>query len=399
MAEHNADKAKLKKENEALRKRAEALEHEVATVTGMAESYRAIFNAATDAVLILDLYGNIVDVNPQACVMYGYTHEEFIRLKARDLVHPDFYSLFKEYEQGNKPDYAMFPRESVDVTKDGILLNVEVRVSEFDYRGDKHILAIVRDVSERKQAERERERLKAQLLQDQKVKAIGTLAAGVYHEINNPLNLIIGFSSLLLSQAEPGTSSHRDLEKIVRQAENCRRIVENLLRFVRNREIVITAVDINSCVREALDVVHPQLVVNNIRLEQRVDPGVPSVQGDYNQLQQVFVNLLTNAAQAMPQGGVLSVTTGKRNDEQVHVAIADTGPGIREEDLPYIFEPFFTTRSSQEGTGMGLAVSQGIISVHGGEITCTTRRGQDTTEENSSGTTFTVRLPIPEKRE
>ena len=147
-------------------------------------------------------------------------------------------------------------------------------------------------------------------------------------------------------------------------------------------------------VQDALDLVRTQLFLQNIEIQERLNPDIPSIKGDYNQLQQVFLNLFNNAGQAMPQGGVLTVETNHIDKEdKVSIQISDTGEGIKKEDLPYIFDPFFTTRSHMGGTGLGLSVSQGIIESHQGEIFCKSNHVEEK-EEGSSGTTFTVILPV-----
>ena len=243
-------------------------------------------------------------------------------------------------------------------------------------------------------AYRELKETQDQLIKSAKMASIGTLAAGVSHEINNPLNIILGFCQLLLDEVEPDSDIFKDLKKIEKHTRNCKRIVENLLQFARKSEMQMEEININKVVQDALDLVRTQFLLQNIEIRERLNPDIPSIKGDYNQLQQVFLNLFNNAGQAMPQGGVLTVETNYvDNEDKVSIQISDTGEGIKKEDLPYIFDPFFTTRSHMGGTGLGLSVSQGIIESHQGEIFCKSNHVEEK-GEGSSGTTFTVILPV-----
>jgi signal transduction histidine kinase len=223
----------------------------------------------------------------------------------------------------------------------------------------------------------------AQLIQAAKLAAIGEMAAQVAHEINNPLTSVLGFASLLVEQLPAGGSLHTDAEMIMTEASRARDIVRDLLDFSRQRPFYPKRTDLNGVLRQAVGLVRLQGVMT-VELAEHYDAELPPVEVDPARMKQVFLNIMNNAVQAMPVGGSLAVRTSATADD-VAVTFADTGPGISPEHLERIFEPFFTTKSEVNGTGLGLAVSVGIVRQHGGTI--------DVVSELGKGSTFTVRIP------
>jgi two-component system, NtrC family, sensor kinase len=229
-----------------------------------------------------------------------------------------------------------------------------------------------------------------QVYQSNKLASLGRLAAGIAHEINNPLTGVLTYSSFLLKRAED-PEVRGDLETIVHETRRCRDIVRGLLDFARQVPPKKSAVEVNEIVTRALDIVRNQLDVLNIRVTQSLAAELPQLHADPNQLQQVLVNLLVNAADACDEGGehaiYLATDLKTRDDTKVvEIKVADDGKGIPERDLGKIFEPFFSTKE-HKGTGLGLAVVWGIVHEHGGRVTVASRVGH--------GTTFTVLLPLP----
>jgi two-component system, NtrC family, sensor kinase len=254
--------------------------------------------------------------------------------------------------------------------------------------GEDYVLAIGRDVTERKSLER-------QLINTEKLASLGTLAAGVAHEINNPLGIMMGFCELLLEKMEPGTMEYNDLKTIERHGLHCKSIIERLLSFARISEETEEFCDLNACVEAILAVVKHTLTMNSIKLVCSFSEGLPIIGIDSKGLQQVLLNLISNAIHAIDGQGVLRVTTRRATESGwAEIVVADTGCGIKKEFLPRIFDPFFTTKKVGEGTGLGLSVSYGIVSQYGGAIACESYTG--TERQGSSGTTFTIRLPIRE---
>lgn len=225
-----------------------------------------------------------------------------------------------------------------------------------------------------------------QLIQTEKLSALGLLVSGVAHEVNNPLTVVLGYAELLLETRCP-PEFRRDLEKIRNEAARIKQIVQNLMTFARFHKPERHQVHVSEILSQTLALREHELRVNNIELRLDLDPRLPPVTADAHQLQQVFLNLILNAEQAMieAQGrGTLMVSTSFHPPSTVRVEIMDDGPGISEEILPRIFDPFFTTKGVGKGTGLGLSVSYGIVHEHGGEIRVASRPGR---------TTFTIELP------
>ena len=230
------------------------------------------------------------------------------------------------------------------------------------------VVHVFRDVTEVR-------RLHDQVAQADKLTTIGELLASVAHELNNPLAAVGGLSELLLRQGEPLPPRLRDdLSAIAQEAARAVRIVRNLLAFSRRAPMAMEAVDLHDCLRRSLELLDYHFKVDNIRVEMDSQPDLPAVMGDRDHLQQVIVNLFSNARHVLAQlgGGVLSVRTAAQG-EMVRLEIADTGPGIPEEDLGRVFDPFFTTKPLGEGTGLGLSICRAIIAQHSGRIEVTNR--------------------------
>jgi two-component system sensor histidine kinase HydH len=221
--------------------------------------------------------------------------------------------------------------------------------------------------------------------------SLGTLAAGVAHEINNPIAIILGFTDLLLESTPPDTEAYGQLKIIERQGRACKKIVENLGRFARIPERRDEKTDLNEEVRRVVSMVQNTLLTDKIDCQVDLQEGLPLAAGDPQGFQQVLLNLITNARGAIRQGGTLTIRT-RRDSEGLTVAVSDTGHGIRKKDLGRIFDPFFTTKAPGEGTGLGLSISHGIIENSGGSISVESRH-EDEAGGGPTGTTFTVRLP------
>jgi signal transduction histidine kinase len=222
--------------------------------------------------------------------------------------------------------------------------------------------------------------------QSEKLASIGRLAGGVAHEINNPLMVILGRAELALMDLDEEHAATTDLEIIVSETKRIANIVKNLLRFSRqDQQESLLPVEVNEIVDRAVELTRYQMTVDNISIETRYAPSLPTVLGNAGQLQQVFTNIIINAYQAMaPKGGRLLVET-RMEGAQVEVLFTDTGCGIPPDQIKRIFEPFFTTKNEQEGTGLGLSVSYGIVADHGGEI--------HVQSEVNVGSTFIISLP------
>jgi signal transduction histidine kinase len=225
----------------------------------------------------------------------------------------------------------------------------------------------------------------AQLVEAEKLALVGKLAAGIAHEINNPLTAVLTFSNLMLEQCPPGDPRHDKLKLMVRETDRARTIVRQLLNFGRETVIKPEKININRPVSEIADSLVAQDAFKGIELSMKLGDGLPDVYADPAQIGQVVLNILLNAIHAITPPGKIEVSTAA-NESNVEIIFSDTGKGISEEHIRKIFDPFFTTKDASKGTGLGLAVSYGIIKKHGGDIEVASIEGK--------GTTFTVRLPI-----
>jgi len=225
----------------------------------------------------------------------------------------------------------------------------------------------------------------AQLAQADKLASVGRLAAGIAHEINNPLTGVLTYASLLAKRLPPEDSSREDVEVIIRETKRCRSIIKELLDFARPTPPARRATDLNEVIRHSLAVVMNQLSLNRINLALDLGEALPDAYADGNQIQQVIVNLILNAADAVEPGkGQIRLVTRALDPGFVEFRIEDNGSGIQPEDLPHLFEPFFSTKGNR-GTGLGLAVSWGIVESHAGTI--------EVQSEPGKGTGFSIRIP------
>ncbi len=255
-----------------------------------------------------------------------------------------------------------------------------------DGRTVERVLIFARDITDR-------HRMEEQMARTEKLASIGTLASGVAHEINNPLGIMLGFTEMLLDQTPKDSKQYEMLKTIERQGLNCKRIVENLMSFARTPVKSQDSSDLNRELENLLKLVQNTLLVKKVELETHLAPNLPRVRGDAGELQQVFLNLITNAIGAMPEGGKLTITTRMHPQTgQVEAIVADTGTGIPKQYVDRIFDPFFTTKQQGEGTGLGLSVTHAIVEKNGGSIRFETRTAQDP-GSGPTGTTFYVTLP------
>ncbi|MFN3763567.1 MAG: cache domain-containing protein, partial [Anaerolineae bacterium] len=228
-------------------------------------------------------------------------------------------------------------------------------------------------------------RTQQELLHKEKLASLGQLAAGVAHELNNPLGTIMLFAGALHRELPPDDPRRSDLEMILKEANLAKKIVADLLNFARQQEVLVQDTDLHALLDQSVESVRHQPAFAKVEIVRNYDPRVRVIQADPAQLQQVFVNLLNNAAEAIEGPGTITITT-RSLDGQVEISIADTGCGIPEEYMDKLFTPFFTTKPPGKGTGLGLSIVYGIVKMHRGQITVQSQVGR--------GTTFTITLPV-----
>lgn len=242
------------------------------------------------------------------------------------------------------------------------------------------IVAILEDVTTRRQLEEE-------IRRQDRLSMIGQLAAGVAHELNNPLSIISGNLELLRRGLEQGKIQKEELNAIQRQFNRCKDIAQNLLKLSEKSEPTFKVVDVNKLIREILYLMRSEIRFRRIKVETKFGSRLLHIEADASQLEQVFMNFILNAAQAMTNGGVLKIITrNSKHGKGIEIRFSDTGVGIPEKIIPRIYTPFFTTKKDDKGVGLGLSITKQIIEGHGGTIKVKSREGM--------GTTFIIRLPV-----
>jgi PAS domain S-box-containing protein len=357
---------------------------------GQQEEYiSSILENSVDAVLFVDTDNRVQVWNRGAERIFGYRPDEMVGQTFHRLVPPEM-DADEELEhireevltRGYLRNYIA-PR----VTKDGRRITVDisrtlVRSKDGEIIGS---TVIIRDITGQE--------LEQRIYNTEKLASIGNLAAGVAHEINNPLAIILGFTDLLLERSEPGSPEYEDLKIIEENGLQAQKTVENLLRFARITEGLEENVDVPHSVRTVVDIVKNTLLTQKIELVIDVPEPLPRVRGDAREFQQVIFNLINNAVAAMQEtGGTLTLRAWTENGG-VHVSVADTGSGIPDRIKTRIFDPFFTTKKVGEGTGLGLSLCYGIVNKYGGKIDFASASAEDH-PEGPTGTTFTVSMPV-----
>ena len=350
------------------------------------EQYRAMFDASIDGLALWNPRGEMVDINPALSGMYGYTRTELLgpaQDRARDPGRQPVLGSVMESVRTGEPFHVELAAER----KDGSSLDLEVHGIPMQYQATPHMLTIARDITERKRAAQELARQREVLHQREKLAALGSLLAGVAHELNNPLSVVVARSAILEERDDPRT--REAAAKIRAAAERCARIVRTFLAMARQQQPQRAPVVIGEVLTAALDITGYALRTSGVEVVLDLDESAPPVIGDPDHLHQVFMNLIINAQQALQSSASprkLTVTSRYESvTRAVRIAVADTGPGIPPSVRSRIFEPYFTTKPSGAGTGVGLAVSLGIVEAHGGTISAES--------DARSGTVFTVLLP------
>ncbi|MFH1146201.1 MAG: ATP-binding protein [Pseudomonadota bacterium] len=377
-----------------VREKTKGLEESTAKLKKSEEMYKSLVEGAEDLIFTMNTEGTYLSMNRYGFRVFGMTDpSELVGRTMYDLFSKESADLQMNFvrearQMGNSPGHK-YP---VEIGKKQYWFSSSFKNLTDQDGSSPYILGISRDITERKKAEE-------QMYQTEKLASVGKLAAGVAHEINNPIAIILGYSDHLLEKIEPNTKTYAILEIIERQGLNCKRIVENLMGFARIRETAEYSADINQSIERVMSVVQNTLLTNKITLVCNLAADLPRVRGDSGQLQQVFMNLVNNAASAMNGGGTITVATRlSETPNRVEVLFGDTGQGIEGRYRDKIFDPFFTTKKVGEGTGLGLSVSYGIIvNNYGGEIDFETVTGEENKEKH--GTTFTISLPTVTEKE
>jgi len=353
--------------------------------------YRLLAENLEDVIWTADMNLKFTYMSPSIYRFRGYTPEEAMALSVEETLTPESLEVamrtFAEQmalENAGQRDLSKaVTLELEEKCKNGGKVWSEVKVALLRDSDGRLIglLGTARDITERRKMEE-------QLQLAGRLAVVGELSAGVAHELNNPIAAIQGYAQLLTSQNDLDEKTRKDIEIIYREAQRAAKITQNLLYFARHHEPEKQFISLNEVIEKTLEVRAQQMKVNNIELVVELAPDLPKTMADFYQMQQVFMNIINNAEQAMVEAhgrGKLIVKTQK-TDEMIWITFVDDGPGISEENLKKIFDPFFTTKEVGKGTGLGLSICYGLVEAHGGRIHAKSRLGE--------GATFVVEIPI-----
>jgi len=357
-------------------------------------------NTSINGIMLTDLQGRVAYVNPAFLNIWGFDQaEELMAQNIRDFLQGD--EVWVSIRELIERQGGGWRRELIARRRDRAGFQVEISASLIKDAAGQPIGVMVSciDITERKQAEEELKKLEKHLFQSQKMEAVGTLASGIAHDFNNILQAISGYIQLVLTKGHLDHLSQRYLLEASLAVDRASDLIHRLLTFSRKVKPELKPVDLNQVVDHAVKMLE-RAIPKMIRIEVRLTEELELVNGDDNQLEQVVMNLGTNARDAMPEGGRLIFHTGNvvldresckdypetKPGEYVLLEVTDTGCGIDAETVKHIFEPFFTTKSVGEGTGLGLSTVYGIVKGHGGHISCASEKGR--------GTVFKIYLPV-----
>jgi PAS domain S-box-containing protein len=388
------------------RRLAATLERMRAANTALRESeelYRTLFEKANDAIFLETEDDDIIDVNRQASVLTGYTRAELLAMQVSELQAPEVRGQPGKVIRDELSRHQGSIFESVDLKKDGTRVPVEISNIRLISKGHAVILSVVRDITERKQAEEARRSFERRLLETQKLDSLAVLAGGIAHDFNNILAIILGNVDLARIELPPDSSAHELLAPIVAAVQRASSLTQQMLAYSGKGHFLLDQIDINLMLRDLHEPIHAALGAHAHAIYQ-LAPELPPITADPSQIRQAIFNLAINAAEAIGEAvGVMTIRTDARSFERADLAdayltpelpagryvvleVADTGAGMDEATLARIFEPFFTTKFM--GRGLGLAAVLGIVRGHRGAIRVRSAPGQ--------GSTFTILLPANE---
>ncbi len=372
-------------ELQALRGRVSALERDLehqrlarAELRESEELHRITLASISDAVFVTDGSGALTFICPNVDVIFGRTHDEVQELG--HISHLLGEGLYDPDELERSGEIRNIEREIVDAAGQTHALIVNVKSVAI---GEGTVLYTCRDISERREAEAAQQLAERRARIAERLASIGTLTAGIAHDVGTPISIIASYAKMMEDSLT--SDANRERARVIgAQATRITSLIQTLMNLSRPRKLIRVPFDPAQALDDALSFVRERLAGRGIQLRRWFDP-VPRIQGDPDRLQQVFLNLFVNAADAMPEGGTLDVRLESADEDTVEIRIRDDGKGVAPEDLERIFEPFYTTKPQGSGTGLGLLVSRGIVVEHGGEIRVESELGK--------GTEFLIRLP------
>lgn len=375
-----------------LKLREETLERRLAALDEQERISTAIIKTSIDAIMVVDEEGVLVDLNPAAMTTFGYSRAAAVGRPIADLIIPPAsrgaHAAGMARYTASGISRVLDQRLTVDAMKaDGTIFPIELTISEIRLPDRRVFTAHLRDLTATRAAEEEMARQRDRLHQAEKLSAMGSLLAGVAHELNNPLAILVAQSTLLV-ETSPDPNQRRRAERIHAAAERAGRIVKSFLAMARQKPEKREQVAVNPLIGSTIDMLAYGLRSHGIRVETRLDPAGPTVIADSDFLGQVIANLVVNAQHALaeqPEPRRIVLTT-RSGPDSVVIEVGDNGPGVPAHLREKIFEPYFTTKPTGVGTGIGLSISKSVISAHGGTIALDTAAG--------GGALFTITLPM-----
>ncbi len=351
--------------------------------------FHNLIESSVDGIIASDMKGNLIIFNQSAQELLGYDDEEKFKLHVSGLYNEGLAKTIlrrmRSDDYGGKgklkhQELIVKNKHGVDIPVNfsgGIIYDNEQEIATF---------GIFTDLRAMLRIEEDLEQTHNMLMQSEKMAGLGRLAAGVAHEINNPMSGIMLYSNLIKEDLGDDHPAAPDLQTIITEAERCKVIVADLLEFSHQKSYEMALIDLNDVIAKTLTVVQNQPLFHNIEINRRLDTSLAPIFGNTIRLNQVILNIVVNAAQAMEGRGKLDITSRTRANHDINeIIITDNGPGIDKNITDQIFEPFFTTKNTGEGTGLGLSVSYAIVKEHKGSIRVASTPGE--------GTTFTLRFP------
>jgi two-component system, NtrC family, sensor kinase len=360
-------------------------------ISGAKDFTQKLIQSSTTAIIAADRRGKILTMNPAAEELTGYSLQEaHDKITTADLYPPgqarEIMKILRDESKGGKGKLHL-SRFTI-VSAKGEEIPVELTAAII-YEGDQEAatVGLFNDLREKIRCDEAKQEMLQRIARAEKMASLGQLAAGVAHEINNPLTGIIFYADLLLKSFEPDDPRRQSLSCIYEDAKRCGKIIKNLLTYSRQESPSQEILHINTVLEHGLDLIRNTKFFMGIQIEKEFTEDIVLIKGDRDQLGQVIVNLVMNAVDAMNHGGTLTLRTYRnKRGQRACIEVSDTGRGIPEKDLPRVFDPFFTTKAPGKGTGLGLSTAYGIIKENKGRIWVK--------ETNQQGTTFAVELPL-----
>jgi PAS domain S-box-containing protein len=353
------------------------------------EFLNRLLDSLLGMVVAADLDGRILFVNKSVKRILGYQVNDLVGQDLRKITDSsELYRMRTALEQGQGQARGV---ETYVISKQGEHIPVRTNAATV-YRDGQPVatVGIFTDLREKLKMEGTLMQARMQVVQSDKLARLGRMAAGVAHELNNPLTGITVYADLARESLPPDHPVRADLDAIIEDAERCRNIIRGMLDYSRQSEIQVEDLDLNQVVESAFNLTKDHAMFIHVEVVRRYHPEPLMIQGDEQLLRQLFINLVGNALDAMEGRGVLTVTTGLDDDGMRYAEVSDTGPGISDDNLAKVFDPFFTTKEVGKGTGLGLSVVYGVVARHGGRVTVK--------ETGPKGTTFLVKFPAKAPR-